>query len=164
MRPSSLSTRGLAEIRGKGSLHQLHVARLQGRKLLPVHLGRDSDAAKEIGGDAAHIHHRARRIDHINAVIERKATQRRCALQLSAHAHLLQPDDGLAKVTIAAALALMRDHVCLYEHGADHPVVLIMDGEDVLDDRRAVAEHFALTTAAAAAFERLHQQRLLFRI
>jgi hypothetical protein len=40
----------------------------------------------------------------------------------------------------------------------------VVDREDILDHRRAVAEHFALAPPAAAAVERLHQQRLFLGV
>ena len=148
-------------VRGKHFLDQLGIVAFQRGERLLVHFRGDACAAKQVGGDAAHVDDGALPVDKVDAVVEAERAEVARTLQLAAHAHLLQPDHGLAEMAVAPPLPLVGDHVGLDQHGADHAPFTSMDREHILDDRRAVAQHLALPPPAGAAAQRLEQQRLL---
>jgi hypothetical protein len=146
---------------GKDLFHQPDIVLFERSQPLVAHLRDDADAAEKVGGDAAHVKNSAVRVHQVDAIVDGKRADIQRTLQFAAGAHLLQGDHRLAKVAVAPLLALVGDHVGLDHHGADHLVGGVVDREDILDDRRAVAEHLALATPSAAVAQRLEEQRML---
>ncbi len=155
---------GVAGVRLHDLLHQVDIGLLQRCKRLVAHFRRLADAAEKVGRYPAQVDDGTTLVNHIDTIVEREAADLRRALQLATGAHLLHPHHGLAEMAIAPPLSLVRDHVGLDQQRADDLAFLVVDGKDILDDGRAVAEDLALASPAAAAVQRLEEQRLILGV